>query len=435
MKFSRDNSALDDETAERLNEIKKADIVIGIPSYNNADSIGRVIKAAELGLAKYFPFYKGLIVISEGGDVQATKDAVELLKDKHYFKNAFISRPKYDTEIVVTKYRGLSGKGTAIKAIFETCSMLNAKAGCMLDSDLRSISPEWIELLISPIILKDFGFVTPFYSRHKYDGTITNMIAYPFTWTLYGRRVRQPIGGEFGFSPGLVDSLLAKDVWGTDIARFGIDIWMTTVAICENFKICQSFLGVKIHDDKDPGSDLGPMFKQVVGTIFGLMDIYQEKWLSVTGSRPTAIFGFESELSPKPIGVDAGILIDKFKHGAGEYMEVWKKVLEKENLRKMQEVAQLDTAHFELPIELWIKSVFDFAIAYKKQPDMLNADKIIEALVPIYYAMTASFVNKTYNHDAHQAEEVVNEQCEIFEKLKPYLVENWASKEEVGAAE
>lgn len=100
--------------------------------------------------------------------------------------------------------------------------------------------------------------------------------------------MRQPIGGDFGFSLGLVESLLSKDVWETDIARFGIDIWMTTVAICESFKICQSFLGAKIHDDKDPGKDLSPMFTQVVGTICSLMNIYQAKWLRVRGSRPTA---------------------------------------------------------------------------------------------------------------------------------------------------
>jgi hypothetical protein len=298
----------------------------------------------------------------------------------------------------------------------------------MLDSDLRSISPEWIELLIAPVILKEFGFVTPYYSRHKYDGTITNMIAYPLSWALYGRRVRQPIGGDFGFSPELIESLLGKNVWETDIARFGIDIWMTTVAICENFKICQSFLGAKIHDDKDPGKDLSPMFKQVVGTIFSLMDIYKDKWLQVKGSRPTAIFGFESEFAPKPLDVDIEHMIKKFQKSVPTYMPVWEKVLETENCNKMQEVAIMDSAHFELPIELWIKSLYDFAFAYTKLTDGLSTNEIIEALVPIYYAMTASFVRKTQNLDSHQAEEVINQQCGVFEKLKPYLVDHWSSE-------
>jgi glycosyltransferase involved in cell wall biosynthesis len=420
-------TAIDDQDLDALREIGSADIVIGIPSYNNADTITRVIKAAELGLAKYFPKYRGVIVISEGGDLEATRNAVDALQDKHYFENAFIEKPENETRIIALKYAGRSGKGTAIKAIFETGKLLGVKAGCMLDSDLRSISPEWIELLIAPVILKKFGFVTPYYSRHKYDGTITNMIAFPLTWSLYGRRVRQPIGGDFGFSLELIESLLSKDVWDTDIARFGIDIWMTTVAICENFTICQSFLGTKIHDAKDPGSDLGPMFKQVVGTIFALMNIYMHKWFRVKGSRPTAIFGFESEAAPKPINVDVVNMIGKFREGAAQFMPLWEKILQVENCQKIKEVAKMDDAHFELPIELWIKSLFDFAVAHKDLTDGLSTSDVIEALVPIYYAKTASFVKATLNLDSHQAEEIITNQCLAFENLKPYLIDHWTS--------
>ncbi len=420
--------ALDKKTEEHLKLTGTADIIIGIPSYNNANSIGRVIKAAELGLAKYFPGYKGVIIVSEGGSTEETRKAVDVLKDKQYFENSFISRPPFETEILVTKYSGASGKGTAVKAIFEAGKILNVKAGCMLDSDLRSISPEWIELLIAPVIVKDFGFVAPYYSRHKYDGTITNMIAFPLTRALYGRRVRQPIGGDFGFSSELIKSLLSKDVWDTDIARFGIDIWMTTVATCENFKICQSFLGAKIHDEKDPGKDLSPMFTQVVGTIFSLMKIYEEEWLHVKGSRPTAIFGFETEFAPKPLEVDVDNLINKFRKNVPAHLAVWEKVLEDENCAKILEVAKMDPSHFELPIELWVKSLYDFAYAYTKLVDGLDEGQIIEALVPIYYAATASFIRKAQRLDSHQAEEIIAQQCAVFEKLKPYLINRWFSE-------
>ena len=51
----------------------------------------------------------------------------------------------------------------------------------------------------------------------------------------------------------------------TDVARFGIDIWMTTTALVGGFRVCQSFLGAKIHDAKDPGADLTAMLVQVTG--------------------------------------------------------------------------------------------------------------------------------------------------------------------------
>ena len=36
-------------------EVKHADVVVGIPSYNNARTIGHVVRAAHAGLEKYFP--------------------------------------------------------------------------------------------------------------------------------------------------------------------------------------------------------------------------------------------------------------------------------------------------------------------------------------------------------------------------------------------
>jgi len=108
---------------------------------------------------------------------------------------------------------------------------LDVRACIVVDSDLRSITPEWVELLAGPILIKGYDYVAPLYSRHKYDGTITNSIVYPLTRVLYGKRVRQPIGGDFGFSRRIAETFLTRDVWGTDVARYGIDIWMSTIAV------------------------------------------------------------------------------------------------------------------------------------------------------------------------------------------------------------
>ena len=97
-------------------------------------------------------------------------------------------------------YQGIPGKGSAFRLVFQMAKQLDAKACAVVDSDLRSITPEWIDLLIRPILFAGFDFVAPYYQRHKYDGTITNSIVYPLTRMLYGLSVRQPIGGEFGVS-------------------------------------------------------------------------------------------------------------------------------------------------------------------------------------------------------------------------------------------
>ena len=58
----------------------------------------------------------------------------------------------------------------------------------MVDSDLRSITADWVKYLLDPVHgRRGTSIVSPVYVRHKYDGTITNNIVYNLTRALYGK--------------------------------------------------------------------------------------------------------------------------------------------------------------------------------------------------------------------------------------------------------
>src|SRR4030066_787431 len=275
---------MEESFQKTLEEVKEADLLVGIPSYNNVRAIGHVVRAVTAGLAKYFAKTKAVLVNSDGGSTDGTQEEVRRVQIEDY-KTILTSHPVSPVHKIVTPYHGIPGKGSAFRPIFEAARILNANACAVVDSDLRSITPEWMELLLRPVYEEGFDYVSPLYARHKFDGTITNSIVYPLTRALYGKRVRQPIGGDFGFSGALAKFYLPKEVWESDVARFGIDIWMTTSAVANGFKVCQSFLGAKIHDAKDPGPDLSAMLHQVVSSVADLMEEYEEMWRSVKGSE------------------------------------------------------------------------------------------------------------------------------------------------------
>ena len=211
---------LEPSVEERLREIGAADVLVGIPSYNNARTIGHVVRAAAAGLAKYFPDQRAVIVNSDGGSSDGTPHVVAAADDTSP-ETILVRHPVSVVHKIVTPYYGVPGKGSAFRTIFEIAQRLGARACVVVDSDLRSITPEWFELLLGPVLHDGFDYVSPLYSRHKYDGTITNAIVYPLVRALYGARIRQPIGGDFGFSGALAAHFLEHDVWDTDVARFG----------------------------------------------------------------------------------------------------------------------------------------------------------------------------------------------------------------------
>ena len=395
--------------------IERARMVVCIPSYKEADSIAYPVSQADEGLRKYFPEYESVIINCDNNSPDNTKQA-------------FLNTPTKTPKIYLSTAPGVKGKGNNFRNLFQKVSDLKAKAVVVVDADLKSITPEWIKHLGEPLF-SGFSYVAPLYIRHKYDGTITKGIAYPMTRALYGRRVRQPIGGDFGFSGSLNQVYLESTIWDESVANFGIDIWMTTLAINQKMKICQAFMGrPKIHRTKDPGADLGPMFRQVVGTIFSMMGHFDAFWTRVRNSRPTAIYGFglgEVEMPPK-VGVNRENLIDQFHRGFETHSGIWHEILTPDAYRKLIEIKGMRVPEFNFPTDLWARILFDTAVSYGRVT--IDTDQIMDSLIPLYFGRTLSFVLRTEKMSIKQAEEAIEEDCATFERTKPYLLKRWKEK-------
>ncbi|GAC1462098.1 MAG: glycosyltransferase [Candidatus Limnocylindrales bacterium] len=389
-------SALDDRMREGIARVGRADILVGIPSFNNAGTIGHVASTVAEGLRRRFPNSRAVIVNSDGGSKDGTSDVV--------------ARSTGATPTIIGAYSGIPGKGSAFRAIFEIAAALRPSACAVVDSDLRSITPDWIARLAGPIADGKADYITPLYARHKYDGTITNSIAYPLTRALYGLRLRQPIGGDFGFSGELARAFLDQDVWETEVAKFGIDIYMTTTALVRRARIAQAFLGAKIHDPKDPGADLAPMFSQVVGTAFRMAAANRPLWSAVTSSKPTEIIGDIAPVEPEAVNASVAILEEKFAAGRTEFGARWSQILSSPLPERIED-------------EAWARIVYDFLIAAAREPERMAKD--IRALVPLYFGRVAAFIDRAKDLDTAGSEALVERQAEAFEATKSHLLDRW----------
>ncbi len=441
---------------DEITRLGPADIMVGIPSFKNAATIGYVVRAAQAGLVQYFPDLRPVLVNSDAGSPDGTGRVVIDTEPPDYVEQILLTRPSHKLQRVSLTYPeidGVGGKGAALRTIFEIAAALEVQALVVVDSDLRSIVPEWIELLAGPILKGGYDFVAPLYARYKYDGTITNTVTYPLTRALYGHRIRQPIGGDFGVGGDLVRHYLELDDWTTDVSKFGIDIWMTTSALAGGFAVCQTRLGAKVHDPKDPGSDLGPMFRQVVGTILRLAERYDKHWLGIKDSHDVPAYGFERIIDPPPLEVNTLRLLSEFHAGSLTLTDQWRSMLAPATLETVMELAveagrlgdhararlgvggdassttatTLEMAEavstFHFPDDLWARVIYDLVVATRDPKPSVEA--MVAALVPIYFGRVASFIIENRAVTTEQAEDRVERQAREFELLKPYLVDRW----------
>ncbi len=460
--------ALTPAVREQIARLGHADIMVGIPSFKNAATIGYVVRAAQAGLVQYFPDLRPVLVNSDAGSPDGTARVVIETEPPDYIEQILLVRPTNKLSRVSLTYPeidGVGGKGAALRTLFEIAAALEVQALVVVDSDLRSIIPEWIELLAGPILKGGYDFVAPLYARYKYDGTITNTVTYPLTRALYGNRIRQPIGGDFGVSGDLVKHYLELDDWSDDISKFGIDIWMTTSALTGGFAVCQARLGAKVHDPKDPGADLGPMFRQVVGTILRLAATHPSQWLDIRGSHDIPAYGFERIIDPPPLEVNTLRLLTEFHQGSLTLAETWRRMFASSNTDTVLVLAReagklVDSARarlgiggdgssasastsemadalsaFYFPDDLWARLIYDLVIRARSSDPPI--EQLVAALVPIYFGRVGSFVIENRHQTTDQAEDRVERQAREFELLKPYLIERWeaAGSSETAATE
>ena len=239
----------------------KRKIAIGIPSYNEENTIGYVVKQIDLGLKKFFPKDECKIVNVDSNSTDNTKKI--FLRTQTSFPKKYLNTGKK-----------LRGKGKNLIELFKYCDDLDVDYIALFDSDIKTIKPNWVFSLLNPLITEKFDYTTPVYSRGCYDGNVTNNFAYPLTYAIFGIELQQPIGGEFGLNKCLYKYLLQQPVGKAELG-FGIDIFMTYHAIGGGFRICEVYLGKKKHNPGFP--TLMNKFLQFSRSAIMISRIYKNK--------------------------------------------------------------------------------------------------------------------------------------------------------------
>ena len=354
-------------------KVKQADLVVGIPSYNEADNIFFVAEQIDKGLTKYFKQYKAVIINVDHNSPDNTK-------------GAFLSAKTKTAKIYISTPPNLPGKGNGFYNLFKFAKNLKTQAIVVVDADLKSISPEWIKWLITPI-LQGIDYATPFYSRCEYDGTITNNICYPLIYGLFGYNIRQPIGGDFSFSSKLLEYWL-KQRWHKTVYQYGIDIFMTMNAILGGFKIAQAGLGAKIHKPSAP--KLSSMFSQVVITLFEIIKENRKIWLNASSKKNIPYFGSDIMMPPQTLNVDYKNIKKTALLNFQESEDILAAVLSKDVFKKVKKM--YNKKDINISDELWCKILYDAIYAYDKT-DL--GDNIVEAVKQLDFGRFGSFFKRT----------------------------------------
>ena len=415
---------LTDDFLRQLINVGEVDILVGLPTHNNAKTIEPVIRAIQTGILQCFPRERAVIVNADGGSQDRTPELIvgASIDDVWSVSKVYALRTLHS---ITTRYASSPEPGTALRTILAAADLLHAKACVVFSPDSTTIEPDWLQRLVRPVYNDNFDLVSPIYRRQKFEGALIRNLLYPMTRAIYGYRVREPYASEFAISGRLASDFLNKESWNDERSRLGAEIHLTIAALTGTYRVCQSFLGPKAQPDRG-ASDLVAAMRRTVGALFSSLDSDFPLWSAVTGSQPVPTLGAQSDLMLEPLRVNRKRLREMFATGVAQLEPVFRSILSESTLSELQRIATLEVREFNYPADLWAKTVFEFAASYHKS--VISRDHIVQALVPLYRGRTLTFLLENRDGSGEDIERNLESLCGDFERLKPYLLEVWADR-------
>ena len=415
-----DQSSLSDALLRQLIAVGQADILVGLPTLNNAATIIDVVRAVHVSFTRDFPRLRTVLINSDGGSTDGTP---ELIRSASFSEEVVQTSHSLRTlHRVVAPYHGLPGKHTALRTVFAAGELAQAKAVVVLDPSGPATTPGRVTELIGPIARSEVEFLAPRYRRHPRDGVLITQLVRPLVRALYGVAVDEPLGAEFACSGRFASHCLEQDIWNHEAARFAIDLWLRTEAVAERFSVGQIWRPAATATGAR--TTLRDAVQQVVLSVVESLRAHESFWLNANGIAELRTFGTDPMVVPDAATWDYRALAEQAAHDIVEIKPLLEEVLEPGVVAQVLDDSSGGAP--QLDDELWVRIVYAFAAATRL--GRTGVDHLAGMFVPLYMWRASAFMSRTAPESPAVVQARLSSLCETFQRLKPVLVANWPAE-------
>jgi hypothetical protein len=405
---------------ERMEQIGAADLVVGILGVENGqvDAVATIREALQT-----LPGVPRTVVIQNNGAPHPPLNEAQAADHDSTAEEPppFVVSWRLSASDPLTV--PVQSVSEAYDSIFAAAEKLEARACCVVASNLESFTSRWISQLTQPLLEMDFDLVTPCYGHHKFEGLINSSIICPLSRALYGKRIQNPMGPDLGLS----GRLLQKVAGTSPVAKAAGNRMhplasIAPSAIDGNFRICESHLGTRLYPATD-WTNLSNLLAQILDPVFLGMERYAASWQKARVTQPVAVFGEPTPLSAEMGAVDVHRMIESFQLGTRNLQDIWSLVLPPHSLLGLKKLAVLSPGQFRMPDELWVRIVYDFALGHRQRA--ISRDHLLRAMTPLYLGWVASYALELETAEGSTVEQRLERLALAYEAAKPYLVSRW----------
>jgi glucosylglycerate synthase len=409
-------SILSDALLQQLMAVGQVDVLVGLPTLNNAATVVDVVRAIHQCFTRDLHRLRTVLINSDGGSTDGTP---ELIRDASITSTDMVqtSHSLRTLHRVVAPYHGLPGKLTALRTVLAAGELIQAKAVVVIDPAGPAITPERVTELIGPVARSEVEFLAPRYRRHPRDGILITQLVRPMVRALYGVALDEPLGAEFACSGRFASHCLERDIWNHEAARFAIDLWLRTEALAEGIAVGQIWrpatttAGVR--------TTLREAVRQVVLSLIESLRAHEPFWLTGNGVAELRTWGTDPVVFPDAATWEYQTMAERARHDIAEIRPLLEEVLEPDVFTGLMD----DSPAARLDDELWVRIVYAFAAATRLERTSL--EHLADMFVPVYMWRASAFMSHTAAEPPPIVQARLDSVCETFLRLKPALVARW----------
>ncbi|HXH82312.1 MAG TPA: glycosyltransferase, partial [Candidatus Tectomicrobia bacterium] len=123
-----------------LARLERADAVVAVLAYNNADTLGDVLAAAAEGAARHLPGARTAALVVDAGSSDGTRELVASAA----LPAVVVPYEAPAGERVAVPFHGVPGRGVALRTALLAARTLGIRALVLLEADVVTATPDWM---------------------------------------------------------------------------------------------------------------------------------------------------------------------------------------------------------------------------------------------------------------------------------------------------
>jgi glucosylglycerate synthase len=413
-------SLLSDALLRQLMAVGQVDILVGLPTLNNASTVVEVARAIYASFTRDFARQRTVMINSDAGSSDGTP---ELIRDAALTDGDVVqtSHSLRTVHRVVTPYHGLPGKHTTLRTLFAAAELTQTKTLVVVDATGPTTTADHITELIAPIARADVEFLTPRYTRHPRDGALITQLVRPLVRTVYEVGLDEPLGAEFACSGRFASHCLERGIWSEDAARFAIDLWLRTEAVANDFALGQIW---RPTTSAGATTTLRQAVRQVFLSLIATLGTHASYWRATTGITPLHTWGADRNGLPPATDWDYTSVAKQAAHDIAQIAPLLEGLLDPALFGRLMDDIEAPVA--KLDDELWVRLVYALLTAATQGP--VSVEHLADMFVPIYMWRAARFMSQTALEPVDVVQTRLDALCDTFQRLRPVLVSGWNDK-------